>query len=56
MSKILEHQHESMHTAYDIMMTLKVIFDDQNYDDRQDIINVFLNMKMTKGTPDRISL
>ena len=51
----LEHQHESMHTAYDILMTLKVIFDDQNHNNRQDRINVFLNTKMTKRTPVRIS-
>ena len=48
MSKILEHQHESIHTAYDIMVNLKVIFEDQNHNDRQDEINIFHNMKMTK--------
>ena len=55
MSGIMQHQHESMHTFYDIMMNLKVMFGDQDHDDRQDGIYVFLNTKMTKGTPDRIS-
>ena len=55
MSRIMQHQHESMHTTYDIIVNFKVMFEDQNYDDMQDGINVFLNTKMTKGTLDRIS-
>ena len=55
MSRIIQHQHESMHTVYDIMVNLEVMFGDQNHDDRQDGIYVFLNTKMTKGTPIRIS-
>ena len=55
MSKIMQHQHESIHTTYDIMVNLEVMFGDQNLDDRQDGIYVFLNTKMTKGTPVRIS-
>ena len=39
-----------MHIVYDIMMNLEVIFEDQNHDDRQDRINVFLNTKMTKDS------
>ena len=54
MSKIIPHQHESMYTVYDIMMNLKVMFEDQIHDDRQDRMNIFLNTKMTKGTPVRI--
>ena len=48
MSRIIQHQYESMHTVYDIMMNLEVMFGDQNHDDRQDGIKVFLNTKMTK--------
>ena len=55
MLRIMQHQHESKHTAYDIMVNLKVMFGDQDQDDRQDGIKVFHNTKMTKGTPDRIS-
>ena len=44
----MQHQHESTHTTYDIMVNLKVKFGDQDRDDRQDGINVFLNTKMTK--------
>ena len=54
MSKILEHQHKSMHTACDIIVTLKVKFGDQNHDVRLDGIKVFLNTKTTKGIPARI--
>ena len=46
----MQCQHEFVHTVYDIMMNLEVMFGDQNHDDRQDRINVFLNTKMTKGT------
>ena len=53
-SRIMQHQHEFMHTVYDIMINLKVIFGDQNHDDRQVGIDAFLNTKMTKGTPARI--
>ena len=55
MSRIMQQEHESMHTTYDIMVNLKVMFGDQDHDDRQVRIDVFLNMKMTKGTPTRIS-
>ena len=51
----MQHQHESKHTAYDIMVNLKVMFGDQDHDDRQVGIDVFLNTKMTKGTLARIS-
>ena len=63
MSRIMHHQLESMHTIYDIMVNLKVMFGDPNHDDRQEGINVFLNTKMTKdprssyrcGNPGRYS-
>ena len=31
MSNILQHQHENMTTAYDMMMNLKEMFGEQNY-------------------------
>ena len=40
-----------MHTPYDIMVKLKVMFEDQNHDDRQKGIKVFLNTNMSKGDP-----
>ena len=55
MSRIMRHQHESKYTAYDIMVNLKVMFGDQDHDDRQVGIDVFFNTKMTNGTPDIIS-
>ena len=55
MLKIMQPQHESIHTTYDIIVNFKVMFGNQDHDDRQDGIYVFLNTKMTKGTPVRIS-
>ena len=40
-----------MHTPYDIMVKLKVKFEDQNHDDRRIGIKVFLNTNMAKGDP-----
>ena len=50
-SKTMQHQHKFMHTPYDIMVKLKVIFENQNHDDRQKGIKVFLNTNMAKGDP-----
>ena len=40
-----------MHTSYDIMVKLKVMFENQNHDDRRKGIKVFLNTNMAKGDP-----
>ena len=40
-----------MHTPYDIMVKLKVMFEDQNHDDRRKGIKVFLNTNMDKVDP-----
>ena len=40
-----------MYTPYDIMVKLKVMFEDQNHDDRKKGIKVFLNTNMVKGDP-----
>ena len=42
---------KSMHTPYDIMVRLEVIFGNQNHDDRRRGIEVFLNTNMAKGDP-----
>ena len=49
-SKTMQHQHKSMHTPYDIMVKLKVMFGDQDHDDRLKGIEVFLNTNMAKGS------
>ena len=40
-----------MHTPYDTMVKLRLMFEGQNHDDRRKVIKVFLNMNMTKGDP-----
>ena len=51
MSNVLQHQHESMQTTYDIMLNLKEMFGDQDRAGRQVAMKALLNTKMAKGTP-----
>ena len=51
MSNILQHQHENMATAYDMMMDLKEMFGEQNHAERQVAMRALLNTKMVEGTP-----
>ena len=53
MSNILQHQHENMATAYDMMMNLKKIFGEQNHAGRQVAMRTLLNTKMAEGTKVR---
>ena len=53
MSNVLQHQHEHMATAYDMMMNLKEIFGDHNRAGRQVAMKALLNLKMAEGTPVR---
>ena len=53
MSNILQHQHENMATAYDMMMNLKEMFGEQNRASRQVAMRALLNTKMAEGTPVR---
>ena len=50
MSNILQHQHENMATAYDMMMNLKEMFGEQNRAGRQVAMRAFLNTKIAEGT------
>ena len=51
MSNILQHQHENMAIAYDMMMNLKEMFGDQNRAGRKVAMKALLNTKMAEGTP-----
>ena len=51
MSNVLQHQHEHMATAYDMMLNLKKMFGDHNRVERQVAIKALLNTKMAEGTP-----
>ena len=53
MSNVLQHQHEHMATAYDMMLNLKEMFGDQNRAGRQVAMKALLNTKMAEGTPVR---
>ena len=53
MSNVLQHQHESMVTAYDMMLNLKEMFGEQNHAGRQVAMKALLNTKMAEGTPVR---
>ena len=53
MSNVLQHQHESMATAYDMMLNLKEIFGEKNRAGRQVAMKALLNTKMAEGTPVR---
>ena len=53
MSNILQHQHENMATAYDMMMNLKEMLGEQNRAGRQVAMRALLNTNMAKGTPVR---
>ena len=53
LSNVLQHQQESMQTAYDIIPNLDDMFGDQNCSGRQVAMKALLNMKMAEGTPVR---
>ena len=49
MSNVLQYQHESMATAYDMMLNLKEMFGDHNHARRQVAMKALLIMKMAEG-------
>ena len=49
MSNVLQHQHETMATAYDMMLKLKEMFGEHNHAGRQVAKKALLNTKMAKG-------
>ena len=50
MSNVLQHQHEHMAIAYDMMMNLKEMFGYHNRAGRQIAMKALLNTKMVEGT------
>ena len=53
MSNILQHQHQSMPIAYDMMMNLKEMFGDQTCSARQKAMKNLMNTTMVETTPVR---
>ncbi|XP_019262041.1 PREDICTED: uncharacterized protein LOC109239900 [Nicotiana attenuata] len=53
MSNVLQRQHQSMESAYDILENLKEIFGDQNCAAKQTAMKALLNTKMVEGSSVR---
>ena len=53
MSNVLQHQHQVMPIAYDIMLSFKEIFRDQNRATRFVAMRDLMNITMVEGTPMR---
>ena len=51
MSNVLQQQHESMLTAYDILLNVKEMFGEQGRAARQIAMKALLNTKMAEGSP-----
>lgn len=53
MSNVLQHQHQKMDTAYDMLANLKEMFGDQTSAAKQNALREILTSKMEEGTPVR---
>ncbi|XP_019236868.1 PREDICTED: uncharacterized protein LOC109217091 [Nicotiana attenuata] len=52
MANVLQHQHQSMGSAYDMLESLKEMFGDQNRAAKQIAMKALLNSKMAEGSSD----
>ncbi|CAA0843144.1 Unknown protein, partial [Striga hermonthica] len=53
MSNVLQHQHQSMATAADMLLNLKELFGHQSRAVRQEALSSLMNTRMAEGTPVR---
>ncbi|XP_075102011.1 uncharacterized protein LOC142177420 [Nicotiana tabacum] len=53
MANVLQHQHQSMRSAYDMLKSLKEMFGEQNHAAKQTAMKALLNTKMAKGSSVR---
>ncbi|XP_009768188.1 uncharacterized protein [Nicotiana sylvestris] len=53
MANVLQHRHQSMGSAYDMLKSLKAIFDDKNCAAKQTAMKALLNTKMAEGSSVR---
>ncbi|KAH0712268.1 hypothetical protein KY289_008227 [Solanum tuberosum] len=53
MANVLQHQHQSMTSAYDLLASLKEIFGEQNRAAKQTPIKALLTTKMAEGSSVR---
>ena len=52
-SNVLQHQHQSMSTSYDMMISLKEMFGDKNPAVRLLVMRDLMNTTIVEGTPMR---
>ncbi|XP_016462870.1 uncharacterized protein LOC107785956 [Nicotiana tabacum] len=53
MANVLQHQHQSMESPYDMLESLKKMFGEQNRAAKQTIMKALLNTKMAEGSSVR---
>ncbi|KAH0672466.1 hypothetical protein KY284_023553 [Solanum tuberosum] len=53
MSNVLQHQHQAMLSAFEILENLKQMFGDQGRSAKQTAMRTLMNTKMVEGTPVR---
>ncbi|KAH0743956.1 hypothetical protein KY290_031949 [Solanum tuberosum] len=51
MSNVLQHQHQAMLSAFEILENLKQMFGDQGRSAKQTAMRILMNTKMVEGTP-----
>ncbi|CAA0833201.1 Unknown protein, partial [Striga hermonthica] len=52
-SNVLQHQHQSMNTAADILLNLRNLFGHQSRAARQEAVSALMTTRMAEGTPVR---
>ena len=53
MSNVLQHQHQAMLSAFEILENLKQMFGDQGRSPKQTAMRALMNTKMVEGTTIR---
>ena len=53
MTNVLQHQHQSMTTASEMILNLKEMFGEQARHARLNAMQLLMNTKMSEGTPVR---
>ncbi|KAM3327211.1 hypothetical protein P3S67_002337 [Capsicum chacoense] len=53
MENVLQHQHQSMTTSYEMLESLKEMFGEQNHAAKQTAMKTILTTKMVEGTSVR---
>ena len=54
MTNVLQHQHQSMTTASEMILNLKEMFGEQGRHARLNAMQLLMNTRMSEGTPVRV--